>query len=459
MKFQALQSKREAIAGKVIVGIDPAKKKHQVAILDPQGVQLSHSFAFDVSYEGYSDHLWKKVTKILPTCNPQSVIFAVETSCNLWQTIAFTLHQQGYTVLLVSPLTTYHTRPMISHEFSRTDPKDALLVASNAQHGYYDRYVQFSPHCNAMHRLSITYTKLRNGLAQNRARLRALVEQIFPEFLTLIAPNTRTAQYLLRNYLFPHEFLAMNIHQEAGVISKLSRRQYGLDTLQELQRLAQHSFGVKSTGTECLAERLSLNSWIALIETYSAQMKHVLNSLLQLANQLPEFEYLQSLTGVSSITSALFLAEARDLRRYRHYKQLEKYAGLNLRQCQSGQYVGARRISHLGNNRLRWILYTMTEETAKWIPEVRIKYLTRQIKRRNHRKNIVASTPQLLKLIMTVVKEQRPYEHRPETEIKMKQLEKQYHDLKQQKIPTIRDTKLTPIHSHKLNPSARTLLV
>jgi transposase len=135
MKFQALQSKREAIAGKVIVGIDPAKNKHQVAILDPQGVQLSNSFGFDVSCEGYTDHLWKKVTKILPTCNPHSVIFAVETSCNLWQTIAFYLHQQGYSVLLVSPLTTYHTRPMISHEFSRTDPKDALLVASNAQHG------------------------------------------------------------------------------------------------------------------------------------------------------------------------------------------------------------------------------------------------------------------------------------------------------------------------------------
>jgi len=186
MKYQALQSKREAIAGKVIIGIDPAKHKHHAAILDPQGVQLGHSFAFDVSCEGYTESLWKKVINILPTCNPESVLFAVETSCNLWRTIAFYLHEQGYTVLLVSPLTTYHTRPMISHDFSRTDPKDALLVASNAQHGYYDQYVQFSPHCNAMHRLSITYTKLRNELAQNRSRLRALVEQVFPELFNVL---------------------------------------------------------------------------------------------------------------------------------------------------------------------------------------------------------------------------------------------------------------------------------
>lgn len=443
MKYQALQSKREAITGKIIVGIDPAKHKHQAAILDPYGVQLGHSFAFDVSSEGYTESLSKKVTNILPTCNPESVLFAVETSCNLWRTIAFYLREQGYTVLLVSPLTTYHTRPMISHDFSRTDPKDALLVASNAQHGYYDRYVQFSPHCNAMHQLSITYTKLRNELAQNRSRLRALVEQVFPEFFCVLVPNTLTALYLLRKYLFPNEFLAMNIHKEARVIEKLSRRQLGLETLKELQRLAEHSIGVKYTAEERLAERLSLDTWIALIGTLSAQMKHVLDSLLQLAGQLPEFEYLQSLTGVSTITSALFLAEVRDLRRYSHYKQIEKYAGLNLRQCQSGQYIGARRISHLGNRRLRWILYTMTEETARWVPEVRIKYLTRQIKRRNHRKNIVASTPQLLKLITTLAKEQRPYEHRAEAQNRMKQLEKQFNDLKEQKIPTIRDTKLT----------------
>lgn len=433
MKYQVLQSKREAIAGKTIIGIDPAKHKHQAAILDPHGVQLGHSFAFDASCEGYTTTLWKKVTKILSTCNPECVIFAVETSCNLWQTIAFYLHEQGYSVLLVSPLTTHHTRPMISHDFSRTDPKDALLVASNAQHGYYDRYERFSPHSNAMHRLSITYTKLRNELAQNRSRLRALVEQVFPEFFNVLVPNTLTALYLLRKYLFPDEFLAMNIQKEARVIEKLSRRQLGLQTLQELQRLAQHSIGVHCAAEERLAERLSLESWMTLIETLSTRMDAVLEELLRLADQLPEFEHLQSLTGVSTITSALFLAEVRDIHRYTHYKQIEKYAGLNLRQCQSGQYVGARRISHLGNSRLRWILYTMTEETARWIPEVRIKYLTRQIKRRNYRKNIVASIPQLLKLITTLAKEQRPYEHRAETQNRMKQLEKQFNDLKEQK--------------------------
>jgi hypothetical protein len=67
----------------------------------------------------------------------------------------------------------------------------------------------------------------------------------------------------------------------------------------------------------------------------------------------------------------------------------------------------------------------MAEETAKWIPEVRIKFLRRQLKSSKYRKNIVASTAPLLKLIMVLVKEQRPYELRSESLNQMRDLEQQ----------------------------------
>ncbi|GEM_PF-1136225 len=160
--------KQQLIAGKYIVGIDPAKKKHQAVILTPDGLQLGKSFCFDVSYEGYTNTLWKKVANLLPRCHPENTLFAIETSCNLWMTLAFYLKREGYTVVMVSPLTTHLSRPMAHHDFSRTDPKDALLVASNAHHGNFDLYQEYSPSTNAMHRLGITYDKLRKELAQNR---------------------------------------------------------------------------------------------------------------------------------------------------------------------------------------------------------------------------------------------------------------------------------------------------
>ncbi len=43
-----LQKKRRLIDGKFIVGIDPAKAKHQASVIDCAGDQVGKSLSFDV---------------------------------------------------------------------------------------------------------------------------------------------------------------------------------------------------------------------------------------------------------------------------------------------------------------------------------------------------------------------------------------------------------------------------
>jgi transposase len=171
--------------------------------------------------------------------------------------------------------------------------------------------------------------------------------------------------YLLKKYLFPDDFIKLNLDEETNAIVKMSRNQYDRQTLLDIQDAARHTIGVHKTGEERIAERLSVNSWIALIEAVSSQMESVFNALHNYAQQLPEYHILHSIKGISDITASLFLAELRDIHRFSHYKQIEKSAGYNLPLSQSGQYVGTKHISHIGSKRLAWVLYTMTEETVK----------------------------------------------------------------------------------------------
>ena len=120
------------LVGKTVVGIDPASEKHQAAVLDREGIQ-SVLFAFPVSYEGYETKLWAELTKVLGSYNPEDLIFAIQTSCALWKGFADYVTDKGYTVVLVSPLSTYYFRPLVNQVFSKTDPKDALLIAMNAR--------------------------------------------------------------------------------------------------------------------------------------------------------------------------------------------------------------------------------------------------------------------------------------------------------------------------------------
>jgi transposase len=159
-------------------------------------------------------------------------------------------------------------------------------------------------------------------------------------------------------------------------------------------------------------------------------LHRVLDELIVRAKQLPQYERINSLSGAGPKLTALFLAEVQDLSRFTHYRHLEKLAGLNLRLYDSGRYSGTRHISSIGNNRLRWIIYKMTEETAKRVPEVRIKYLRRQLKRRKHVKNVVAAVPQLLQLIIAMEKHHHTYTERAEAVAAMHDLEEQYEELK-----------------------------
>jgi transposase len=426
MKYQALYAKRKFIANRFVIGIDPGKKKHQAVVLDPLGLQL-RMFTFAVSNFGFRQELWKKMAGAIPTAARPEAVFAIETSCNLWQTAAHYLHSQGYKVVLVSPLTTNRSRPMINHDFSRTDPKDGLLVASNTRDGYFDFYQTYSTTISAMHDLSIAYNKLRKNQLQQRARVRACLERVFPEFFDVVRLDTATARHLLRDYFLPEHYLLLDLDKVGQEIAKISQSQYGVETLKRLQELARTTIGIPKRDAEATVVRLTINTWLTLEKQFQTPMEDTLALLLGLARQIPAFELLTSLKGINNETlAALFLAETRDLSFYRHYKQIEKLAGYNLKQSQSGQFVGRRRISHLGNRRLSWILYWMTKETAKYIPEVRIKFLTRQLAKPCFRKNIVACVPVLLKLIFKIVKAQRPYEYKPESLARLERLEQEY---------------------------------
>ena len=416
MSFKTLQTKRHFILNKTIVGIDPAKKKHQAAVINTDGLQMGRSFTFSTTYTGFTQDLWLKLKNFIPDVNSNHVIFAIETSCNLWQTLANYLKCTGYNVLLVSPLSTKHTRPAMNHDFSKTDPKDALLVATNTRNGYFDFFQNYTDQINAMHRLAITYHKLRNDYVRNMQRLLSVIERVFPEFSQVLETDTVTARYLLKKYLLPQDFLNMKINQEAEMVSKISQKHFGFDTLQSLQHEAHYSIGIPTYHENILAERMSVNAWLIMIESLKNQMDAVLSQLLILVKQTPYYDILSSFKGfgISDKLIALFIAETRNLLDYNHFKKLEKLAGYNLRRNDSGQYIGQRKINRIGNKRLAWILYWMTNGARNYIPEVKLKYLRRQMHHAKHRKNVVACIPVLLKIIVAMIRENRPYQLREE---------------------------------------------
>jgi len=433
MKFQQLQNKRQFIADKVIIGIDPAKRKHQAAIIDTRGLQIGHPFAFKNNHTGYKKELHEKLQQYVPDIPKEQLVFAIEISCNLWQNISFYLHHSGFKVILVSPLTTYRARPCMNNDFSKTDPKDALIVASNARDGYFSFLRDHCWHSQAMHNLSITYDKLRKDLVKNKQRLRSVMELVFPEFISVIQTDTETARFLLKQYFLPQHYLKIDVETVGADLYKISRHNYDQNLLCRLKQLAQNSIGIPVENELEQSIGMSIHNWIGLIDLIEQQLKSLMKQMIYLAAQTRYFPILTSLKGISNKLAAFFIAETQELENFDHYKKLEKFAGLNLKQTQSGEYRARRHISHLGNGRLTWVIYKMAEETARYVPEVRMKFLRRQIKKQVYRKNIIAASTPLLKLIVAMVRDNKIYQPNSYNINAVHLLEQQYQELKNNK--------------------------
>jgi transposase len=432
MKLQNLEKKRHFVSDKFIVGIDPAKQKHQAMVLDPKGIPVGNSFPFTNSYNGFHFKLWQKLKALPYEITPENTAFAVEISINYWQKICHYLSEKGYTVLMVRPITTKHERPRLNN-FSRTDPKDALCIASSARQGYFNFYQKYDDDILGIHRLGITYDKLKKQIVIAKQRLRSEVEMLFPEFPGILKIDTDTARYLLSKYLSAKDFSEINVFYEAIELVAISRNHHGAATLKALKEAATKSIGLPLDKVGYMAHRMTVNMWIEQIKMLKIQQYNILREMSALAQKTPFFKLLNSIKGISEITAARFIAEIPQLGNDLHFKQVEAFAGLNLRLSESGQITGYRRISHWGNNRLRAVLYKMTEETKNHIPEIRIRFLKRQMKNPTYTKNITACTSNLLKIIIALIRDNRCYEFDPEKVKEMEALDNQYQEQKEKR--------------------------
>ena len=107
---------------------------------------------------------------------------------------------------------------------------------------------------------------------------------------------------------------------------------------------------------ECSA-RLDLRLLLEDFRRKQEQLKRITEVLEAETRKVPHIEKLLAIKGVGLITVAGFLAEAGDVGRFDSPKQIQKLAGLELKENSSGKHKGQSSISKRGRKNLRKILF------------------------------------------------------------------------------------------------------
>jgi transposase len=135
---------------------------------------------------------------------------------------------------------------------------------------------------------------------------------------------------------------------------------------------------------------------------------------VELLSDLADYQLLTTIPGIGPINAMTILAEAGDLRRFRHHRQFLKFCGMDLATVQSGMFRGQSRISKYGNARLRRTLW-MAGQTAvlKRTNSFRDKF-ERYISKDRHnthlrRKAYTAIAAKMARTVHAVVNRGEPY--------------------------------------------------
>lgn len=428
MQFNKNFNQKKEIEGKYIIGIDPGDYNHRAVVLNTFGQVIGKPFSFAVNYDGFNVKFLNYAKSIIPEFSFDKVVVAIESSINFYQTFTAFALNKGMQVVHVSPLKTYLARGYYDNDFSKSDSKDAMLVAETAFNGKYVKAEIYSDEFNSLHALSIQYDKLLKDKCEYRMKLRAFMHQIFPEYLKAFDIETQTSLYLLRKYFLPEDFQKINIEKEAEIISKISVKQHGSKTLESLKQISLKTIGLPTSDYVKTYMRSILDSHLDALELTKKHINAIMKQMIALASESPYFAILISIKGISKILAAQFIAECPHIENFKHYSQLQKYLGFSLRAYQSGNFAGVRHINKLGNKRLARVFFQMLEQTSRYVPEIRFKYLTRKIKCRNYKKNIISISDNLSKLIIKLFNNNELYQENTDEilKTKIKELEKKH---------------------------------
>jgi transposase len=283
------------------------------------------------------------------------VIVGFEATGNYHRPLAYRLLKAGFELRLVSSVALARTREALHNGWDKNDPKDAQVILHMLKIGATQRYCD--PICsgnNDIQELSKTHEVISKAKTELWHRLLThYLPLYFPE-VARFAGSSRSDWFLafLEQFPTPASITVLAkehfINQAWGVVGrKVSKARL----LGDIYETARSSIGLPVTMDSAAITmfRLVVAEGRSLIRQRDA-IEHQAHTALA---DNPDYRRLRQIPGIGPIIAMTILAEAGDLRRFRHHRQFLKFCGLDLATHQSGQFRGQTKLSKFGNARLR----------------------------------------------------------------------------------------------------------
>jgi transposase len=411
MKFKS-QEKQNQLIEKItthhlVVGIDIAQQTHVARAVNFRGIAIGSPLSFSNDEEGFH-HLLRWMQSLQATHGLTEAIVGMEPTGHYWLNVSRWLSKQQFEVVLVNPHLVKKNKENRDNTPSKSDKKDALVIADMVKNGYYS-FIRSTP--EAFEELRV-YLSNRDSvvtrLVSAKNQIHRWVDVVFPELRQVFKSLMCTGSLAtLRLFPTPEELRKLQPQDIIGGWKSLMKRHSGERKARALIALASSSVGSRQATN---AYKLHLKQLLDEYDLACRQLSIVEAEIIAVLDRIPFAKSMLAVKGISAISLAGILGEAGDLSGFVHGNALLRHAGLNLAEASSGKWTGQMKISKRGRSRLRRFIFMMAMSLVANNPEFKAMHeYNVQVKKMKKMRSLMKLCGKLARILVEMARKGEAY--------------------------------------------------
>lgn len=336
------------------VGIDVAKNKHDLAVLDEYGEIITKNFRFQNNYLGFQELQLHLGNLKAPT---SKIHIALEDTGHYAYNLVKFLRKLGYTVFTYNALLIKEFVKSLSLRKTKTDIKDALVIARKLRLDTHSERFELDENSQELKELTRYQNRLIQVRSKNKTLYVRLLDIMFPELAKIVGNVHNNYVYeLLTNYPTPQKI------RRAHFNSLLKINRVTADKAAQIQEAARLTIGNPSHSLQ-----IELVQLITTIRHYDQQIDEIQNQINDILIQINS--PILSIPGIGKRLGAIILAEIKNIDNFSSPAQLQAFAGLEPSIYQSGQMDNSGHMVKRGSHYLRYALIQAARMTTLYSPQ------------------------------------------------------------------------------------------
>lgn len=410
MKYTQNEKINQVTEETIVVGIDIGSQEHYARAFDYRGREIGKLIKFSnriCEYESFLE--WIK--ELSSQTEKTKVLAGVEPTGHYWFALAEWLKAVSIELVTVNPYHVKRSKEFDDNSPSKTDIKDPKVIAKLLIDGRYNMFYQPTGVYADLRSLVNSKEQITKEVGQIKNKLHRWLSIYFPEYMEVYKSSCAASGLLvLKKASFPEEIAKLGEEGINKVFREAKLRAVGKKKAASLYAAAKASIGIKEGK---YGAKLELELILENYDQKQTQLCKIMNKIEELLGLVPEAEKMMSIPGIGIATVAGFLSEVGDVRRFSSPRQIQKLAGLSLKENSSGKHQGQTTISKRGRSRLRKLLFQATLPLVKsncQFKELHQYYTTRENNPLKKKQSLIALSSKLIRVFYGIIQTNTSYD-------------------------------------------------